>query len=258
MNPSTLNAGMSIRILSLNIWFSKHGFEERMAAIAEMLKRHDPFVVAVQEMTDEHFAELQRHDAWNMFQWSMSPGDGGYYTLIGSKLQLKSPCKRSPFPQSRMGRDLLSCSLLPSTLPGASAPFGFATSHLESLDFAKERKSQMMQLFGELNQYEDAIFCGDTNINEAIDGETVLPAGWQDAWQLLRPGEPGFTFDVKTNTYIQQYDGWAVKNNARLRFDRFWVRLRNYQVKKIEVLTEPLCSDHYGVLLDLGETRTEI
>jgi len=228
-----------------------------MAAIAEMLLRYKPDVVAVQEMTDVHLAELRRYEVWNSFQWCAPPRHvsytpGAYYTLIGSKLALQRPYTRSPFPGSGMDRDLLSCGIMPGSGAGASAPFTFATSHLESLNRAAERKNQMTQLFSELRNHDDAIFCGDTNINEADDGKVRLADGWDDAWELLHKDEPGFTFDVQTNSFIQKYDGWAVKHNARLRFDRFWVHLRNYRVDKIEVLTEPLCSDHYGVLLHLG------
>ena len=66
---------------------------------------------------------------------------------------------------------------------------------------------------------------------------------------------------------VKRLDGWARKNGARVRLDRFWVRLSNYRCGRCELVgTEPLAvvttggpaegewwpSDHFGVLLTLN------
>lgn len=61
----------------------------------------------------------------------------------------------------------------------------FATSHLESLNEHEARRQQMaLSLEDHLKDAEDVVFCGDTNINEAVDGDVKLPEPWKE-W--LRP-----------------------------------------------------------------------
>jgi hypothetical protein len=137
----------------------------------------------------------------------------------------------------------------------------FATSHLESLDRAEERKQQIAEAMQVFSKDDDVVFCGDTNVNEAYDGEIVLPEGWKDAWTELRPSEPGFTFDIVRNTMMAKQDsGWAVANHALLRFDRFWVKLKHYTPIEIELIDDSVDgnlwpSDHFGLLLTLEERQ---
>ena len=151
----------------------------------------------------------------------------------------------------------------------------------------------------------DVVFMGDTNIADGLssDGRLEEPVdflapagaaagggegegaagggsaagGWRDAWEVCHPptaaGDPGgsesssFTFDVERNRMVKRLDGWARKNGARVRLERFWVRLSNYRCGRCELVgTEPLAvvttggpaegewwpSDHFGVLLTLN------
>ena len=41
-----------LRLMTLNIWFSEHYLARRMRAIGDLLERHSPHVVALQEMTE--------------------------------------------------------------------------------------------------------------------------------------------------------------------------------------------------------------
>ena len=52
---------MSVRLLTYNIWFSDHFMARRMRAIGDLIAHHAPHVVALQEVTDEHWAELTAH-----------------------------------------------------------------------------------------------------------------------------------------------------------------------------------------------------
>jgi len=113
------------------------------------------------------------------------------------------------------------------------------------MGFRGERKHQLNNAFRETGASRNAVYCGDMNL---LAGEKVdLPAGWVDAWKKLRPGEPGFTFDKRKNRFV--------KDNVRWRFDRFFVHLKDFRLRKIEMITEPVCSDHFGLLLDLDELK---
>ncbi|CAK9048124.1 Tyrosyl-DNA phosphodiesterase 2 (Tyr-DNA phosphodiesterase 2) (5'-tyrosyl-DNA phosphodiesterase) (5'-Tyr-DNA phosphodiesterase) (TRAF and TNF receptor-associated protein) [Durusdinium trenchii] len=247
---------MALRLLTFNIWFSPHEMERRMQAIGDIVARTQPDLVALQEMTQDHWALLASHEAVGSYSWSESPRQR-YYTLIGSRLPMVTTPQRFPFKASRMQRDLLTVTVKPPELPALV----FATSHLESLDEHQERRRQMQEsLQGHLKSADDVVFCGDTNINEAIDGEIRLPEGWKDPWILLRGDEGGYTFDVERNSMMAEVDSWARSNHARLRFDRFWIKVSNYAPVAIELLDDPIQeklwpSDHFALLLTLEEWR---
>jgi len=239
-----------LRLLTFNIWFSHVELPSRMATLAGLVRRLDPHMVALQEMTSIHQEELAKHQVWREYTWAPPPFGQRYYTLIGSRIPLLGGMMRQAFPTSGMGRDLLHCVAQPL----GGQPIIFATSHMESLNEAQERRRQMDFVFQTLNETDfDVVFCGDTNINEgAVDGTVSLEQGWIDAWEALRPGELGATFDIERNTFIQRFDKWARTNHARLRFDRFWVRGRGgYTLVAVELVDDPVCSDHFGVLLSL-------
>jgi endonuclease/exonuclease/phosphatase family metal-dependent hydrolase len=247
----------TIRILTLNIWFKEYEKEKRMALIAEIIASRSPDMVALQEMTDEHWQICCSHEAFQKYSWSSPPAGQWYYTLIGSLVPFRETPVRRAFRVTNMGRDLHYASINARS----ASTLMFATSHLESLDRAEERQQQIAEAMQVFSKDDDVVFCGDTNVNEAYDGEIVLPEDWKDAWTVLRPSEPGFTFDVERNTMMAKQDsGWAVANHALLRFDRFWVKLKHYTPIEIELIDDSVDgnlwpSDHFGLLLTLAERQ---
>eukprot|EP00930_Biecheleria_cincta_P075532 TRINITY_DN62703_c0_g1_i1.p1 TRINITY_DN62703_c0_g1~~TRINITY_DN62703_c0_g1_i1.p1 ORF type:complete len:265 (-),score=48.92 TRINITY_DN62703_c0_g1_i1:52-846(-) len=249
---------MSLGLLTFNIWFSEYEMARRMHSIASIISKRSPDLIAVQEMTVAHWHECLTNPVFAQYSWSPVPKKERYFTLIGSKHPFSSSPVRKPFDASMMGRDLLYARVAPAALPALT----FATSHLESLNYAEVRKQQMNDVFKTLGTLGGVVFCGDTNINEADDGKIVLPRPWVDAWAHLHPEDPGYTFDVDRNPMMAQFDGWARSNHARLRFDRFWVHLKKYQLASIELIDEAADeaglwpSDHFGLFLTLAETAS--
>ncbi|CAE8713522.1 unnamed protein product, partial [Polarella glacialis] len=95
-----------VRFLTFNIWFSQHEMRRRMAAIGDIMLLKAPDMVALQEMTGEHWQICQEHPAFAQYTWS-SPATRGYYTMIGSRVPFLSQPSRREFEVTRMGRDLL-------------------------------------------------------------------------------------------------------------------------------------------------------
>ncbi|CAE7706915.1 RRAGC [Symbiodinium sp. KB8] len=288
--PKPRRSMAALRLLTFNIWFAAHEMKSRMEAIGKIIDQKSPDLIALQEMTAEHWQECLQSEPFRRYFWSPAPRQR-YFTMLGSRLPIKQEPVRHPFKASRMQRDLLMLTVEPPELP----PLTFATSHLESLDEHKARRVQIDESLSHLADYQDAVFCGDTNINEAIDGNVKLPGEWEDAWLVLKPDDPGYTFDVERNRpelvclffesqiscvtpgsccqhtadplrfpihrgMMAASDGWARANTARLRFDRFWTKMTNYAATDIELLDEPIKeglwpSDHFGLLLTLQEWR---
>lgn len=259
MTVGAESTARTLRLLTFNVWFSDHEMSRRMSAIGDHLTRLRPHIVALQEVTDGNLELLRRHAAWRNYSWTPAPPGGRYYTLIGSQLPILSQ-QRTPFEATMMDRDLLVCSL---DGVGEWPRLHFATSHLESLNSGKIRTVQIQETFKTLQARKPrsaaAVFCGDTNIDEVrSDKPLELPVGWIDPWQFLRPGEDGATFDYQRNPLIAEKDGWAVANQARLRYDRFFVRLdgSGYRLASVDLIDEPVVSDHFGVLLTLAVDET--
>lgn len=136
-----------------------------MRSIGDLLLRHRPHVVALQEMTARHWSVCQQHAAFRDYVWSAPPSsDVGYFTLIGALRSMPfASQRRVPFESSRMGRDVLLTGW-----PGLVV----STSHLESLNEVRRRRKQVATSVAEAEAHAAAdegatlVFCGDTNINE--------------------------------------------------------------------------------------------
>ncbi|CAK0885201.1 unnamed protein product [Prorocentrum cordatum] len=297
---------MVLKVLSYNIWFSEHAMGQRMRAIGDLIRHHSPDLIAFQEMTVEHWNALTTADMsvergvpeWHAeYQWSPVPPQesAGYFTVLGSRFPFDRSSKlyRQAFRDSSMGRDLLWLETeVPAEDGVVGRPVVFATSHLESLNMALARKKQAAEVFRMFERNEDVIFCGDTNIG--IGEDIPLPEPWRDGWlEFLRRREVqdvgaqtsqsggihsgkryadhGFTFDFSANEMVFVLDGWARANKARLRYDRFWLRLKNWYVADFDIIgDDPIPggemeipglekrvpvypSDHYGIVLTLAE-----
>lgn len=161
--------------------------------------------------------------------------------------------------------------------PGTALVVG--TSHLESpcpgpptwdQMFSKERVDQAKEAVTFLDKSPNAIFCGDLNWDEKLDGPFPVSQDWLDAWTELKPGEDGWTYDTKSNMMI------SGNRKLQKRLDRFLCKLKDFKISGIEMIgmdaipgasyikkkkvkgqlkefTLPvLPSDHYGLLLTIS------
>ena len=256
---------MALLTLSYNIWFSDAKMDVRMRAIADIVAARRPDVVALQEVTAAHWKLLSSHEVWAEFTWSSCPEDSRYYTMLGCRtdavvLPERLQFRRSPFPRSGMGRDLLSVCV---TKIGAPA-IVIGTSHLESLNQGPTRHAQLAlsvdwlqeRAAAEIGPVADILFCGDTNFMPS-DGAPRLPIGWVDAASALHAANAEATFDVQRNEMVARMDAWAKVNHARVRFDRMFVQPRDWALSAFELVgTDAIASssgwwpsDQFGVLL---------
>jgi len=259
-------------MLTYNIWFSDHAMKLRMRAIGDLIAQHAPHIIALQEVTDEHWATLAQHPTLAAYNWS-PPSAASYYTILGSLKVWASldEVRRQPFTRTSMQRDLLSAVVRPAGLP----PMLVATTHLESLDCARARAEQIAEATAWLGagSASELVLCGDTNVatghlkGRAVVEPVGLPLGWSDAWELVGAGS-GCTFDAEANRMVHRLDGWARVHRASLRYDRFWTRLSAYECVAAQMVgTAPLTavdggaeavdgewwpSDHFGLLLTLA------
>lgn len=151
-----------------------------------------------------------------------------------SKLPVESfNCK--PFSNSYMGRELFTADVI----VGGLIKLVWATSHLESpcpgppnwdQMFSKERVAQANESLRILGAFRNVIFCGDMNWDDKGDGPFPLPDGWIDAWDELKPGENGWTYDTKANIML------SGNRKLQKRLDRFVCKLSDFKVDSIEMI----------------------
>ncbi|KAL8543615.1 hypothetical protein ACS0TY_004257 [Phlomoides rotata] len=147
-----------------------------------------------------------------------------------SKLPVKSYSSR-PFHNSIMGREL--CVAEDEIQPDTTIIV--ATSHLESpypgpptwdQMFSKERVVQANEVVKFLEKNQNAIFCGDMNWDDKLDG----PFSLLDAWTELRPGEVGWTYGTKSNKML------SGNRALQKRLDRFICKLKDFKIGRIEMI----------------------
>lgn len=267
----------TITIMSYNVWFREDiALSARMAAIGDLITRHAPDVICLQEVTPNIYSIFRAADWWRHYTCSLSPAEAAtkpYFVMQLSKLPVRKRATR-PFRNSIMGRELCMGTVEGK---GGGAPLVVATAHLESpcpapplwnQMYSPERVQQAQESFRALTDAADVVFCGDMNWDDTGDGPPPLPPGWCDAWTVLRPGETGLTYDCKENPMLGG-------GRLRKRLDRAFCHLARYELASAELVgTRPipgltyekaatakgrpvtktlpvLPSDHFGLVLKL-------
>ncbi|KAJ4829103.1 hypothetical protein Tsubulata_033658 [Turnera subulata] len=265
----------SFKILSYNVWFREDlELHKRMKALGDLIQLHSPDVICFQEVTPNIYDIFRQSSWWKAYRCSVShevADSCSYFCIQLSKLPVKS-FSTKPFSNSIMGRELCIAEL---EVQG-NKPLVVATSHLESpcpappkwdQMFSKERVVQAKYAIDILKQYPNAIFCGDMNWDDKLDGNFPLADGWIDAWAELRPGDNGWTYDTKSNQML------SGNRTLQKRLDRFLCNLHDFRVCKIDMIGKDaipglsytkekkvrkevkklelpvLPSDHYGLVL---------
>jgi len=239
-------------VLTWNVWFGGHMFEERCAALLAELERRRPDVIALQEVTPELLAMLV--DApWVTRHYQLSDLQlwQGYDVVILSRVPIRR-LSTLELP-TQMGRRLriaeLACGL------------AIATIHLESMkESIAARATQLRLLQPHLaGLAADVALVGDMNFQPSDAIETAaLDPSFVDVWPALRADDPGYTADSERNTMR-----FALKPTlSRKRIDRVFLRSARWQPAAIELVgTEPIdvdqtfTSDHFGLEVRLTVAR---
>src|SRR5262249_32745616 len=81
--------------------------------------------------------------------------------------------------------------------------FRFVTTHLEGVSVTVQLTQAIELLQGPLNTPTPVVLAGDLNVNatshdraETVAYQSFLDAGFDDAWAILVPNDPGFTWPL--------------------------------------------------------------
>lgn len=236
-----------LAVSTYNIWFSDEHADQRHRAIAELLSRDMPDVMAFQEVTPAAGTMfLQR--PWVREHYRSAAVVGGRRGNYGMLLLSRVPVDRVTYTRlpTRLSRGYLTAQL---TLGGERLTV--LGVHLESGKASAALRARQLELiFGSVRETENVVVMGDFNLRDCEAG--IIAGEYRDAWPALRPGEPGYTEDTTINH--MRFD---MKDKHRhVRFDRVLTKGDSWTPESIDLLgCEPISpelprvfpSDHFGV-----------
>ncbi len=239
---------VDVRVLTWNVWFGGHMFEERRAALLVELERRKPDVICLQEVTKE-LLDVLLETPWIQRAYTLSDIElfQTYDVVILSRLPVRR-LSTLALP-TQMGRRLLVVEL--------ACGLTIGTVHLESMKQSTQPRAYQLRLIQpELVALGDAVLCGDMNFQpiDAIETEALDPA-FVDVWPALRADDPGYTADSQINRMR-----FSLKPAmSRKRIDRVFLHGTRWKPTQIELVgTEPIdidgtfTSDHFGLACTLA------
>lgn len=251
--PADHDAGARrLRVLTYNVLADPVGVELRIPRLLAIMREADADLLALQEVAPWFAAVLER-EGWL---------DSHRVARIEGRIALPNGqmiLSRHPIASSRARRlaGAQGRTVLISTIElGAGERFVLATTHMESfLEDGAIRAAQLDEIFGELaEETAPTLLAGDLNFGEGEQPDTAhLDPDFVDLWTQLRPGDPGFTWNIERSPMAAA--GSFVGEPSR-RLDRVLVRATSWIGESIEILGdrsiegEPALfpSDHFGLL----------
>ncbi len=231
-----------LRVVTWNLWWDEFESQQRLNAVIEILQSLEPDVIALQETTDQTSLELAREFS-DYHSWPPLSDRSGLLILSKETWSERGQRKLS----GSQGRHLLWYR---------TDDVLIATVHLESTR-GKNRthREQLQEVFRCLKPYGRTVLLGDFNFAPGEPEEAHLDPSFRDAWEQLRPDEPGFTEDTDLNAMRLLHSGKA----KQVRYDRILYR-GGLDPTGVQLLgTAPLPdrptvwpSDHFGLVCDLS------
>jgi endonuclease/exonuclease/phosphatase family metal-dependent hydrolase len=265
-----------LRLVTLNLWGENGPWQSRLAVVAEVLESLRPDVVTLQEVRDVpdrigNQAELlARPRGWHhVFAPSTAWGGGHEGLAVLSRFPIGAHDHRVlPHSTEQEGRIVLSARI--------DSDFGEIWVHTTHLSFreheGRKREDQVLVVDEVVTAHKNdnpQLVAGDFNAVPASDelrwlvGLTSLEgrrAYYQDAWEVINPGQPGWTW-ARANVYTERMH-WL---RADRRLDYIFVtpmrRDRRGTVHDVRIVfDEPVVtgtgerifgSDHFGLVADV-------
>jgi endonuclease/exonuclease/phosphatase family metal-dependent hydrolase len=261
-----------LRCLTLNLWGAEPPLDARMAAVVEGLRVLTPDVVALQEVREvpgqlaNQAESLARAAGYHHLFAPATPFGGGQegLAILAREPIVEHEAMELPHATTEERRILLSARVR----HGAGGVWVHTTHLNYRLAHGKLREDQVVaieaSIAGRATEWPQ-ILMGDFNARPESDeirwlcGQVTLAGRrtyFQDAWQRLHPGEPGWTW-ARANPYTAKLA--FLEPDRRLDYI-FVTPMRGNGRGTVHscqiVLREPtpgqvFASDHYGLLADI-------
>jgi endonuclease/exonuclease/phosphatase family metal-dependent hydrolase len=238
-----------VRVATLNLWGRSGDWTARRAVLARGFEELAPDLVLLQEVADGQEQEVLGpgyevvHHDWTAVASRRSPGRT--HVLGGEQGQAATLLVEFD--------DLVAVNHFPSWAP--------------SLEAARERETvaaarrveelvgdRHVILGGDLDAVPDAASIRFLRGLQGLDGFSVR---YLDAWEAVHPGDPGHTFTTVNPLVMEES---SVTREEPRRIDYLFMRCTDdgptLAVRDCRLMfTDPVGSDHYGLLADLTPYR---
>uniref|UniRef100_A0A0E0D1N1 Endonuclease/exonuclease/phosphatase domain-containing protein n=1 Tax=Oryza meridionalis TaxID=40149 RepID=A0A0E0D1N1_9ORYZ len=276
-----MSSNEKIKFMTYNVWSNEHvAVYRRIQAISDLISRHEPHVIFLQEVTEYICSIFEEDHWWTQYKkfsskdknlgsscWSSTTQES-HFCLLLSKLNAGAyECQSlwSPPPRAAATPPGLLSAMVYKPFPPEHPHVEFGPAHRvcaatcrlvpptpTDVGAAERRASAALFLeHFDVHGHGDVVLGGDFSWDEDLDGPLRLGPGWVDAWEELRGGGGGgWTYDVAANPMLK---GWR-KPEMRKRPDRFLCMLRDFKLDRVEMVgVEPIpgvthCDDTGNVL----------
>ncbi len=241
-----LSINKDLSIVTWNIWFGTFQFEKRYQEICRILCDLSPDFICLQEVTKLFIIHITKQE-WVKKEYYISDCNGSSFESYGVFMLCKYPSIRvclHQFPNSFMNRNLLTMEIDELII---------ATTHLESLDFNRQKRIEQLEFSLDLlkDTKKMCVFCGDFNFgdkNALIENTMIEKFTFVDAWCVLNKDTDGFTMPATMEWKSWRPDRILFSPNSRLlTISKIGIDDILYDVS-IKFENHPKTpSDHYGL-----------
>jgi len=220
-----------LEVLTYNVLATPLFEKTRTTALLDVLQKSNAHIIALQEV-EAWFLKALVAAPWVAKRYHLS-SQGGQPIAPGGQIILS----RFPIDDldvvSLPGRQRRTLMMAHITVGGRH--MAVATTHMESfLDDGPVRARQLDGVFSLLRRAPDAILLGDFNFGDGEQPETKhLDPAYVDLWTKLRPGEPGFTWNMADNP-LARIGAFVGEGDRRL--DRILVRSAVWRGKSVSIV----------------------
>lgn len=247
-------------LVTYNLWFGEHRWEERLAALLGLVRDCQADVIGFQEVTPRCLERILAED-WVRRGYQVSDVDGSTLEPHGVLLLSRLPIRALALYQLPSQKDR---KLVLAELETADGCLCAGTVHLESSPpNILLRLKQLGRVLPWLSEAHDGVLMGDFNFDPRDTAEqSLIEPRYLDLWPELHGEEPGYTVDSLLNQMRLQNKG----QHKRARFDRILLRSRGgrWAPESIRIIgTAPVYpdqpdlfpSDHFGLAAAIVQRR---
>ena len=242
----------TLSIVSYNVLERPLHRQERIPALLKVLEQAQADVYLLQEVTPWFAAELTSQPwtkGYRQVEIAGEPLPQGQFFVLSRWPVVGAALVEMP---TNLGR----CGLVVDLDIGGRR-WRMGNVHLDSmLEDGPVRAQQLQAMFAALRGPDEALLVGDFNFGDGEPESSALEPGFVDAWKLVKPQDPGFTWDI-TRSAMARNGSFPGEPSRRL--DRILVRSTGWRPASASLLgDQPITpgsvifpSDHFGLRVEL-------
>jgi endonuclease/exonuclease/phosphatase family metal-dependent hydrolase len=233
-----------LKVLSMNVYGRDlTNVTSRATRLMQIIRAENADFVLLQEVEDWFLQALQQQPfarSYHASDFGSGHAPGGL--LILSKVPLSSVAYYEKTMPGQVEVDQRGRVLVVTPRIGRGN-LAVATTTLDWRS-GENRASSLDYIFSVLAPAQNVVLGGDFNFDFGAQPETSrLPSRYLDVWRVLRPRQPGFTWDPINNSYARNSD----PNSRQSRIDRVFVSSSFTRLLDVQKIGASDVSPHYGL-----------